>query len=104
MNPETTMAFVEAMRKSLTPRALDILDKMLVAEEADDYENAELVNSGGQVWLGEDRTSRKILDDLLCACVIRAEEEMGSKFERFTLNEDGRAIVAAHRKAKAEAA
>jgi len=100
MTPAETLAFVDAMRAALSPAAKRVLGMMLAAEEADRYEDAEIIRDGREVWVGEHRTNNRVLNDLLAGVLVHAEEPMGAKIERFTLNEDGRAVAKAERNTK----
>jgi hypothetical protein len=71
--------------------AQNILKKMLMAEQDEEYENAELVCEGNEVYVGYWRTTRAIANELLMACLVRARSEMdGRGIERYELTADGR--------------
>jgi hypothetical protein len=71
--------------------AQNILKKMLMAEQDEEYEVAELVCEGNMVYVGYWRTTRAIANELLMSCLVRATSEMdGRGLERYELNEDGR--------------
>lgn len=71
--------------------AQNILKKMVMAEEDNEPENAELVCEGQTCYVGYWRTTRAITNELLMACLVRATSEMdGRGLERYELNEDGR--------------
>lgn len=74
----------------ITVKAQAVLQRMLAAEALDDYENAELVCEGKQVYVGSYKVPYATFMELLYYTLIRQESEMGSVMERYTLNEDGR--------------
>lgn len=86
-------AIIAAHVGNLSKRARDVLASMLRAEGLDDLEAAELVHEGREVWLGDERVAGSVLNELLRANLLRAEEAMGSKVERFTLNDEGRQVA-----------
>jgi len=90
-----TLEFVQTMRSSLSKRAIKVLEKMRVAHDAENYEEATLVyDKQGGAWLGTERVSKRVLDELICAVVIHAEGKLGGALERYTLNSDGRDVLA----------
>lgn len=71
--------------------AQTILKKMLMAEQDEEFEDAELVCEGQECYVGYWRTTRAIVNELLMTCLVRATSEMdGRGVERYELNEDGR--------------
>jgi DNA repair ATPase RecN len=93
MNAEQkrTLEIVMEYRKNLSAKARAVLEKMKTADDAENYEDAEIIKDGRYAaWLGNENVSAKIIDELICALLIHAEEEMGSKIQRFTINGDGR--------------
>lgn len=70
-----------------------VIRAMLDAEQRDEWEDAEIVRSGGECWCGLDRISPHTLDQGLRLCLFRSEG-VGTSCERHTLNEDGRALAA----------
>lgn len=74
----------------LSAAALRVLRLMLEAEIADQWEEAELACEGAQCWVGLERTSRTVVNELLRRALIRDCGESGKGLERYTLNEDGR--------------
>ncbi len=74
----------------LSVAAQRVLKRMLETELAEQFEEAELVCDGAQCWIGLDRTSRTIVNELLRLALVRDEGESGKGIERYTLNEDGR--------------
>ena len=71
-----------------------LLLAMLQAEEADRYEDAELIRSiPGGWWLGEDEVSGKICMSLLRKCLLREESGSRDNYFVYTLNSDGRAAA-----------
>lgn len=67
-----------------------MLLSMLQAEQAEEFEDAELVCDGCSCWCGLEQTSRAVVNELLRSALIRDSGEQGKGVERYTLNEDGR--------------
>jgi hypothetical protein len=87
-------AYVTLRRKNLSRQAKTVLQQMKDAEDREDYENAEILKEGRQrAALGEGYVSSGVLDELLHALYLRAEAEMGSKIERFTISGDARRFL-----------
>ncbi len=58
-------------------------------------EDKELVyEQGGGWWVGSDTTTGRYALELIRFCLLRQEHEQGESFERYTLNEEGRAALA----------
>lgn len=66
---------------------------MLEAEEAEDFDEAEIVCEGRECWLGLGKISRKTVYQLLQLCLISDSGEKGKGVERYVLNEEGRAMA-----------
>jgi hypothetical protein len=72
-------------------KAQNVLKKMVAAEDAEAFEDAELVMEGRTAYLGYWRVPAGIVDELLRAVLIRASSDNdGRGLERYTVNEDGR--------------
>jgi hypothetical protein len=67
-----------------------ILAAMVEHEAREDFEAAQLVREGRQCWLGEKRTTSKVVNELLMLCLVSSQSEQGSPLERYSINEDGR--------------
>jgi hypothetical protein len=67
---------------------LRALREMRDAEDRGAYEEAEIVYSQGECWLGDRRISTRTLQAGLYLCLFRSEG-IGGSYERHTLNEDG---------------
>jgi hypothetical protein len=80
------------MHPMMTPRCLEVLRSMLKAHEAQDWDNAEIVQDGDQCWLGDERISPRTVNRLLQLCLIRHEAMGGC--DHYTINEEGRRMVA----------
>ncbi len=78
----------------LSAAAQRVLARMLEAEQAEQFEDAELVCEGRQCWVGLEQTSRAVVNELLREVLIRDIGEGGKGAERYTLNEDGRLAAA----------
>lgn len=91
---EELSAFITMRRRQLSAGAKAVLQRMKDAEDRDDYDDAEILKQGRhRAVLGDGYVSGRILDELLHALYLRAEEEMGSKIERFTLSGDARRFL-----------
>jgi hypothetical protein len=66
--------------------------EMVEADAREEYEDAEIVGAGRQFWLGQRRISPGTVNRMLQLCLLRSEG-IGTKFERHTLNEDGRGFA-----------
>ena len=83
---------IERGEVTTTPGVQRCLEEMLAAETREDWEDAEIVCSHGQCWLGSRRTSVATVNRMLRLCLVSAEG-LGTEYERYTLNEDGRALA-----------
>lgn len=58
-------------------------------------EDEELVyEQGAGWWIDTAEVSGKVANELLRFCLVHAEHEHGAAFERYTVNEEGRALLA----------
>jgi hypothetical protein len=68
-----------------------ILQKMVMAEDDEELEDAELACEGAACYVGYWRTTRAIVNELLRSCLVSSVSEIGSNgIERYALNSDGR--------------
>ncbi|MDF2434506.1 MAG: hypothetical protein JWP44_4137 [Mucilaginibacter sp.] len=74
--------------------AQKILRKMIECEDAEEFEDAELVCEGNACWLGCWRTTTTIRNELLSICALRDVGEQGKGVERYTINAHGRKAAA----------
>lgn len=74
----------------LTPSSERLLRAMLALEGEDELTHA----TPGGWWLGTNKVSGRTCYALLRLVLIRRESDSRDTYERFTLNEDGRAILA----------
>lgn len=74
----------------LSAGAQRVLTEMLKAEQAERFDDAELVCEANQCWIGLEQTSRAVVNELLREVLIRDQGEGGKGVERYTLNDDGR--------------
>lgn len=83
----------KSARAFVTADMLLVLKTMAAAEEAGEWEDAELVSDGGRKWwLGVETVSRRVVERLLqCRAISDRSEERG--MYRFALNGTGRAII-----------
>lgn len=77
--------------KILTPRQREVLEKMRAADDAKDYDNAEIVCDGGECWLGDEKLSRRTVDELV-GMVLLSFDNLGGA-EHYTLNGSARAAL-----------
>lgn len=76
----------------LTRRGIEVLVAMAGAEDRGEYEDAEIVCSGFECWLGLERVSRRTVTNLLRhACV--SDQSDGGLAERYVLTGTGRASI-----------
>jgi len=80
------------MHPLMTKRALEVLQAMAKAEAENNLEDAEIVQEGGQCWVGLERISPRTVERLLQLCLLRHEGSGGC--DRYTLNEEGRRMAA----------
>ncbi len=78
----------------LSAAAQRVLARMLEAEQAEQFDDAELVCDGRQCWIGLEQTARAVVNELLREVLIRDTSDGGKGAERYTLNEDGRRAAA----------
>ena len=91
MSRKETNRFITTMRQGLSAKAKAVLQNMKDAEDREEYEDAEIIKDGRhRAMLGLDFVSAGIIDELLCALFLHAEEETGAKMQRYTLNSDAR--------------
>ncbi|MBY3157188.1 hypothetical protein HFO56_33225 [Rhizobium laguerreae] len=76
----------------LSRRAVKVLRTMIEAENAGEYDEAEIVCEGRTCWLGVERLSRKMINSLVQHVAISHVSEPGS-LERYTINGTGRKIA-----------
>lgn len=88
-------ALIHFAGEILSSRALDVLTAMRDHADEDD---GELVQEGREVWIGQQRTSPRIVLALLRACAIKDDSDNGrDSFRRYVINETGLAILARRR-------
>ena len=77
----------------LTPAMEKVLDWM--AHDVED--GGELVVEGGEAWYGVNRTSCRVVSNLLRLILIRDETPNGAmtdcKYRYYTINEEGRKVL-----------
>ena len=79
--------------KLISKAALSVLQRMKDAEDADNLDDAEIVCEGRYCYVGLDSISKAAVNELLVFCLIRDDSDQGGKVERYTLNEEGQAMV-----------
>lgn len=88
------MAIMKKLERTfVTADMLRVLRTMSSAEEAEEWEDAELVSVGGRKWwLGFETVSRRVVERLIqCRAISDRSEERG--MQRFGINGTGRAII-----------
>lgn len=78
----------------ITERTRQVLQMMADAEDRRDYANAELVCEGLECYVGLERTSRSVVNTLLRLVLVRCEDFGNGSVERYTINADGRKMLA----------
>jgi hypothetical protein len=78
----------------LSAAAHKTLARMKTAEDADELADAEIVCEGRECWIGLTKIARRTLNELLRLCLVHDDSEQGKGVERYTLNSEGRAMVA----------
>lgn len=73
----------------LSPRALQVLTVMAQDEHDEDH---HIAVCGIQCWLGAERTSRAVVDQLLSCCAIRGDRIGSTTY--YSISESGHHIVA----------
>ena len=71
-----------------------ILTRLKEAEDADNLDDAEIVCEGRTCYVGLDTVSKATVFELLRLVLISDDSEQGKGVERYSLNEEGRAMVA----------
>lgn len=72
----------------LSKRAKEVLAIMAANEH---HVDGELVAEGIEAWVGDQRTSRSVMDQLLSCCFISGEAS--HNFHRYTINESGKRFL-----------
>ena len=66
---------------------------MKQAEDADNLDDAEIVCEGRYCYVGLDSISKATVNELLRLILISDDSDQNGKMERYSLNEEGRAMV-----------
>lgn len=74
----------------MTKRAREILRLMV---EKRDHEDGELVGDKGQWWIGTERTSFKVVKQLLVLCLISLECGEVGRYEVYQANEEAKKFL-----------
>ena len=70
-----------------------MLTQMKEAENADNLDDAEIVCEGRYCYVGLDSISKATVNELLRLILISDDSDQNGKMERYSLNEEGRAMV-----------
>lgn len=76
------------------------LQRLKDAEDRDDFDDAEIVCEGRECYIGTDAIAKRVVFELLRLCLLKDESEQGKGVERYTINEEGRAIAATRSRAR----
>ena len=71
-----------------------ILERLKAAEDSDNLDDAEIVCEGRTCFVGLDTVSKATVYELLRLVLIRDDSDQGKGVERYSLNEEGRALLA----------
>ena len=74
--------------------AMQILTQLKDAEDADNLDDAEIVCEGRSCYVGLRSISKATVNELLRVVLIRDDSDQNGKLERYSLNEEGRSMVA----------
>lgn len=77
----------------ISKAAMRVLTQMKDAEDTDDFDDAEIVCEGRSCYVGLDSISKATVNELL-RLVLISDDSDGKGVERYSLNEEGRAMVA----------
>lgn len=75
----------------LTTTQRELLKEMASAEDAENYEDAEIVCQGIECWIASRRVSWRTVKALLCCVLISEEGDHG--VYRYTINGSGREVL-----------
>ena len=101
MSQEEALRLIQFFGDTLRPRSMRILALMDQREREDHgCDEAELVREGRVAYLDLERVASSTVDALLRACSIKLEQDSAGSFERYRINETGRAILARRRERK----
>jgi len=70
-----------------------VLLRLQEAEDADNLDDAEIVCEGRDCYIGLTSISKATVNQLLRLVLIRDDSDWGGGMERYSLNEEGRAMV-----------
>ena len=73
--------------------AMRILTQLKAAEDDDNLDDAEIVCEGRYCYVGLDSISKATVNELLRVVLIRDDSDQNGKLERYSINEEGRAMV-----------
>lgn len=77
----------------ISKAAMRALTEMRDAEAREAWANAEIVCEGRTCYLGLRSISRATVNELLRYVLVRQDSESGTRLERYSINEEGLAIV-----------
>ena len=77
----------------ISKAATGLLRELKDAEDRDDLYDAEVVCEGRTCYVGLRNVSRATVYELLRLVLLHDDSEQGKGVERYTLNEEGRAMV-----------
>ncbi len=77
----------------ISAAAMRVLLRMQEAENADNLDEAEIVCEGRYCYVGLVSISKATVNELLRVVLIHDDSDQGGGMERYSLNEEGRAMV-----------
>ena len=77
----------------ISKAAMRALVRMKDAESADNLDDAEIVCEGRTCYIGLDLIAKATVNELLRLVLIRDDSDQNGKVERYSINEEGRAIL-----------
>ncbi|MFC5505363.1 hypothetical protein [Bosea massiliensis] len=75
----------------LSKRAIEVLQSLLEAERAENWDHAEIVCDGIDCWMGDERLSRQTVNRLVRVVAVSLDDGGGA--DHYTLNGTGRALA-----------
>ena len=77
----------------ISQAAMRVLTQMKQAEAEDNLDDAEIVCEGRSCYIGLSSISKATVNELLRLVLIHDDSNQGGGMERYSLNEEGRAMV-----------
>ncbi len=77
----------------ISKAAMRVLTRLKDAEDADNLDDAEIVCDGRTCYVGLTSIAKATVNQLLRLVLISDDSDQGGGMERYSLNEEGRAMV-----------